>query len=152
MVGILAEIGYMLQECALLIWCYAHPSILIWFDQMILLSANIPITYIWNKQNTLVSAFVRRQIYLLTSIFCSLNLHWRIISALKVFHLHFCHHVITEQWKYSWPHSAACEKIGAPVSPKTEKKSWGQSLYAIMDNGSPKTIRVCHIFRFSKNP
>ena len=50
------------------------------------------------------------------------------------------------------PHLAACEKIGAPMSPKTEKKCWGQSLYAIMDIGSPKTIRVCHIFRFSKNP
>ena len=47
---------------------------------------------------------------------------------------------------------AACEKIGAPMSPKTEKKCWGQSMYAIMDIGSPKTIRVCHIFRFSKNP
>ena len=38
------------------------------------------------------------------------------------------------------------------MSPKTEKKSWGQSLYAIIDIGSPQTIRVCHIFRFSKNP
>ena len=49
------------------------------------------------------------------------------------------------------PHSAACEKMCTPMSPKTEKKCWGQSLCAIMDIESPQTIRVCHMFRFSKN-
>ena len=50
------------------------------------------------------------------------------------------------------PHSAACEKMCTPMSPKTEKKCWGQSLCAIMDIESPQTIRVCHMFRFSKKP